>query len=194
PFLLWDNTAFVLGITATEGKDAATRHLAFRDFHRGRLAANSDEGLLALLRFLESWSPEQFDASLWPEEMKDQNVVFALESERHHTFLHQRLAARALVRAAGVSAEDGAVCLVSGVRAPVARLHPAIKGVWGGQVAGGSIVSFNLDAFASYGHEQGDNAPVSEAAAFRYTTALNTFLADRPHRLQVGDTSTVFWA
>src|SRR6185312_8478744 len=55
--------------------------------------------------------------------------------------------------------------------------------------------SFNLDAFTSYGHEQGDNAPISEAAAFAYTTALNHFLErDSGHRIQIGDTSTVFWA
>jgi CRISPR-associated protein Csd1 len=74
-------------------------------------------------------------------------------------------------------------------------LHQAIKGVWGAQVAGASIVSFNLDAFTSYGHEQGDNAPVSEAAAFAYTTALNKFLEKGSwNRLQIGDASVVFWA
>jgi CRISPR-associated protein Csd1 len=41
----------------------------------------------------------------------------------------------------------------------------------------------------------GDNAPVSEVAAFKYTTALNLFLeGDSKHRLQIGDASTVFWA
>jgi len=61
--------------------------------------------------------------------------------------------------------------------------------------AGASIVSFNLDAFNSYEHEQGANAPISEAAAFKYTTVLNRFLErDSGHRIQVGDTSTVFWA
>jgi len=86
------------------------------------------------------------------------------------------------------------ICLVSGTPGKVARLHPAIKNVWGGQSSGGSLVSFNLDAFTSYGHEQGDNAPVSELAAFKYTTALNTFLAGKTNRLQIGDASTVFWA
>lgn len=76
-----------------------------------------------------------------------------------------------------------------------ARLHPSIKGVWGAQSSGAALVSFNLDAFTSYGHEQGDNAPVSEAAAFAYTTALNRFLdRDSGHRVQIGDASTVFWA
>ena len=33
-----------------------------------------------------------------------------------------------------------------------------------------ALVSFNAPAFCSYGHEQGANAPVSEYAAFAYTT------------------------
>ena len=69
------------------------------------------------------------------------------------------------------------MCLVRGERAPIARLHPAIKGVWGAQTAGARIVSFNCDAFTSYGQEQGANAPVSEAAAFAYTTSSR--VADR---------------
>jgi CRISPR-associated protein Csd1 len=72
---------------------------------------------------------------------------------------------------------------------------PTSEGVWGAQTTGASIVSFNLDAFTSYGHEQGDNAPISEAAAFAYTTALNKFLErDSRHRIQIADASTVFWA
>jgi CRISPR-associated protein Csd1 len=58
-------------------------------------------------------------------------------------------------------------------------------------------VSFNLDAFSSYGKEQGDNAPVSEYAAFAYTTALNHLLrrtADNHQRVQLGDTTLLFWA
>jgi CRISPR-associated protein Csd1 len=110
--------------------------------------------------------------------------------------LHDRPTARDLW--AKLSSSDDALnraCLVIGEAGPVARLHPSIKGVWGGQSAGGSIVSFNLDAFSSYGHEQGDNAQVSEVAAFKYTTALNRLLSkDSSHRIQIGDASTVFWA
>lgn len=60
-----------------------------------------------------------------------------------------------------------------------------------------NIVSFNARAFESYGktERQGENAPVSRAAAFAYTTALNHLLRkDSPQRIQVGDASTVFWA
>ena len=56
-------------------------------------------------------------------------------------------------------------------------------------------MAFNQESFASYEHEQGDNAPVSETIAFNYTTALNSFLAkDSKNRIQIGDASTVFWA
>ena len=79
----------------------------------------------------------------------------------------------------------------------MARLHPAIKGVNGAQSSGASIVSFNLESFGSYGKVQGENAPVSEQAAFAYTTVLNHLLRRGEHnrqRLQIGDASVVFWA
>ncbi|MBB4018150.1 CRISPR-associated protein Csd1 [Chelatococcus caeni] len=202
PFFLWDNTAFVLGVSATEGKDAQRRQNAFRDAHRRILSGVSDPGLRALSRFLDGWSPDLFASPLWPDEMKDQNLVFAMERERRqHVYLHDRPAARDLwseiaakwKEVPGKEAGEG-VCLVTGNFGPIARTHAAIKGVWGAQTAGASIVSFNEEAYESYGHIQGDNAPVSEAAAFKYATALNAFLADDRHRIQIGDASTVFWA
>ena len=197
PNLLWDKTSYALGVTAGEGRRTAEEHTRFKERHLQLLRDSNDAGLRALRLFLETWSPEQFVAPQWPEEMKDQNVVFALESERRQDrYLHERPAAKALVveRPEGGKSSSGVVCLVSGIHGPVARLHPAVKNVWGGQSSGGSLVSFNLDAFTSYDHEQGDNAPVSELSAFKYTTALNTFLAGKTNRLQVGDASTVFWA
>jgi CRISPR-associated protein Csd1 len=193
PNFLWDKSAYVLGVGGDQAKRVDEVHAAFRAKHAEWLADTSDEGLKALSRFLEGWAPNQFAAPLWPDEARDQNVVFRLSSELR--FLHDRPAARALWHQIGVEgASDPQTCLVTGIAAPVARLHPSIKGVWGAQSSGASLVSFNLDAFTSYGHEQGDNAPISDAAAFAYTTALNRFLADRNHRIQIGDTSTVFWA
>ena len=52
----------------------------------------------------------------------------------------------------------------------------------------------NAPAFCSYGHEQGANAPLSEYAAFAYTTALNLLLADRNCCQRIGDTTIVCWA
>jgi CRISPR-associated protein Csd1 len=74
-------------------------------------------------------------------------------------------------------------------------LHNKIKRVPGAQSSGASIVSFNLDAFRSYGKVQNFNAPVSTEAAFAYTTALNYLLRrDSRQKIQVADAMTVFWA
>lgn len=197
PNFLWDKTSYVLGVTAGEGKRLADEHAAFVSRHLEALTDTEDDGLVAVRLFLQNWNPDQFKDLEWPEEMKDQNVVFALESERlRGIHIHDRPAAKRLWNLASSSNEENkAVCLVTGEPGPVARLHPAIKGVWGAQSSGASLVSFNLDAFTSYGHEQGDNAPVSEAAAFAYTTALNKLLENGSHnRVQIGDASTVFWA
>jgi len=148
PNFMWDKSAYVLGVTAGEGKRTAEEHAKFRASHAEWLAGTEDAGLLALLGFLESWTPEAFTAPLWPEDARDQNIVFALAEEYRDRYLHDRPATRELWHRIGAdSASDPQICLVTGNAAPVARLHPSIKGVWGAQSSGASLVSFNLDAF-----------------------------------------------
>lgn len=199
-FFLWDKTAFSLGVTKSKDgsgwEKSGKQHAAFRDLHEQRLADQDDEGLVALRLFLENWAPERFDAAPFLPDMLDANIMFRLEGERG--FLHERPAARALVEAKAKDGGDADIlCLITGERGPMARLHPTIKGVEGAQTAGASLVSFNLDAFTSLGKEQGANAPTSEAAAFRYGAALNHLLMrDGPNRIRrpIGDATVVFWA
>eukprot|EP01037_Dinobryon_pediforme_P017256 gene17256-17446_t len=87
-FFLWDNTAFALGVTLSEGKDANLRFEAFRKLHNDALAGTADAGLRAFLSFINSWQPDMFVELGWPEDMKDQNIAFAFEPERHLGFLH----------------------------------------------------------------------------------------------------------
>jgi len=196
PNFLWDKSSYVLGVTGGEGKRLKDEHEAFKNFHFKLLAGTTDEGLIAFLRFLDQWRPDHFAEYNWPKDIKEQNIIFALESERRMGFLHERRAAKEIWAQMALEGEHSeAICLITGKKSSIARLHPSIKNVWGGQSSGGSIVSFNNDAFTSYGHEQGDNAPISEAVAFAYTTALNTYLEKGSgHRIQIGDASTIFWA
>ena len=196
---LWDKTSYVLGVSVTS-KRADKEHDDFKRVHTEALRDSDDAGLKALLAFLSAWQPEKFVPPLFTEEMKDANFVFRLESEK--SWLHERSAARE-VRSSLLGGGDEetasvlAPCLVSGKIEPVARLHPAIKGVYGAQSSGASIVSFNQESFTSYGKSQGENAPVSEGAAFAYTTVLNHLLRSgeqNRQRLLMGDTSVVFWA
>jgi len=200
PNFLWDKTSYALGVSAKSSR-SDQEYGAFKDFHRETLAGSDDPGLQALLAFLGAWTPDGFKdcphMSRHGESFLDANVVFRLDGDQ--CYLHERPAARAVwagLKGRGDDASEG-MCLVTGMWAPIARIHPPIKGVDGAQSSGASIVSFNLDAFRSYGKSQGDNAPISEQAAFAYTTALNHLLRQDPgnrQRLKIGDTTVVFWA
>ena len=200
PKFLWGNSQYILGITAKETKDPSrtTRcYNSFRSYHLGLLKDSQDEGLLALRKFLETWQPDMFQNQPCKKEMLDTNMVFKLSGTSG--YIHQRKDALKLwiQEIENEEISDG-FCLISGEQSKIAEKHPVIKGVNGGK-AEQMIVSFNKEAFASFGKEQGANAPVSEQSAFAYTTALNYLLRQRNqeannHCLTIGDTSTVFWA
>ena len=205
PNFLWDKTAYTLGVNANPDKVAAKTQpfllaedtfSAFRERHLELLQKEQDDGLRALYQFLVKWQPSRFqDTSVADKiNMLDSNIVFQLDGARR--YIHESERARVLWAALlqNDDAETG-LCLISGETAPIARLHPAIKGILGGQSSGGAIVSFNKESFESLGKEQGANAPISEQAAFTYTTVLNYLLRrENRHCLTIGDASTVFWA
>ncbi len=195
--LLWDTAEYVLGVD-TRGKPerVAEQHAAFRQ----RIAdlpesARQDEGIQALERFYISDGAAQLsNDACWPEILEG-NPVMTFRLYNDSDLICQRPS----IVSACLSDDDAgaatAICLVTGEPAATERLHTVIKGVWGAQSSGATLVSFNLDAFASFNKEQGDNAPVSPFAAFAYTTALNHLLdRNSRQRFQVGDASTVFWA
>ncbi len=203
--LFWDKAPYVLGLTAPDAKASeaervkrtkrtAAEHAAFVEAHLKLLGGIEDEALSAFRAFLQTWRPDaEHEVIARNPDLLEGNLVFSIEGS--NGWLHERPAVLALLAGQGGGEERGARCLVSGETAPIARLHPSIKGVWGAQSSGASIVSFNIDAFESYGKKQGANAPVSQAAADAYGRGLNALLAKGSRRrVQIADTSTVFWA
>lgn len=196
-----DKSAYVLGRTSGDGKRTVREHRKFIEQHLESLASQTDQGLVALHKFLEKWRPEHFDEGHFFSEMLDANFMFRLDGER--SYLHDRPAARALLdfgrQDSDENVPDG-FCLVTGTFGPVARLHRSIKGVEGAQSSGAPLVSCNnteSPAFSSYGKGQGLLSPTSQDVAFRYTTALNHLLTrDGPNRIRrpIGDATVVFWA
>lgn len=193
---LWDKTSYALGIAAEPTERTVKEHQAFAERHIHAISSSQDRGARALLSFLASWSVDQFISELFPEEIKDTNIVFRLDGDRE--FIHERAPLRAIwLTLCGSEGAEKSQCMVSGQLAPATRLHPSIKNVDGAQSSGAALVSFNLDAFNSYGKEQGANAAVSESVAFTYGAALNYLLRRDPanqQRLKLGDTTAVFWA
>lgn len=199
--LLWDTAEYVLGLD-TKGKPerVVQQTAAFRSrIDALALSAPEDGGLAAVKLFLANQPLAAVQAhALWPE-IAEGNPLLTFRLAGDLDLVCQRPAVvSAILSGVGATVGDGSYllpCLVTGQSGSPELLHSAIKGVWGAQTAGANIVSFNLDAFRSFGKEQGANAPVSAAAAFAYTTALNSLLAKGSRqRMQVGDASTVFWA
>ncbi len=193
--LLWDNAEYVLGASCRGKPDRVQeQHAAFRARLDEISCQVDDQGLTAVRSFLGASNLAGLEADpLWPEILEtNPNISFRLSGDKE--LVCQRPAVRFALEGASLDTEE-ITCLVTGETDGFERLHTAIKGVWGAQTSGANIVSFNKDAFNSFGKAQGANAPVGKRAAFAYTTALNYLLSkESTQRIQVGDASTVFWS
>jgi CRISPR-associated protein Csd1 len=150
----------------------------------------------SICRFFETWNYEKNKDDFQVDwgQILTSNLVFRLFETTEEVLNNdsiQKIWDDCLKDSQG---ENKARCLVTGEVASIARLHPLVKGVRGAQSSGGALVSFNGDAFESYGKKQGENAPVSEYAANAYGKALNYLLSEPSHYRILGDTTTVFWA
>jgi len=193
---MWDNTGYVLGAdNKGKPKRSMKTFKAFKKLHHDIGEGLDDDGMAAVLRFLDSWEPENVsNLEYWDDMVAGANLVFQLDGELRYIHDRPKVKDAWLKHYTENSSGVVATCLVCGEKRPIARLHPKIKGVRGSQSIGAAIVSFNLDAFQSYGKEQSFNAPVSENVAFTYTTALNHLLRfESRQKIQIGDAATIFW-
>ena len=195
---LCDNAKYILGIEQNENSarvlecfDAAKeRHLA--------ILGNVDSKMArAICLFFENWKPEEAKENEavcehWDELNEGGNLIFCMGKN----FAQDD----ALIKKAweeslnGDEEETTGICLVTGKKDRIARIHRGIKGVAGAQSSGAALVSFNAQSFESYGKEQSYNAPVGKYAEFAYTTALNYLLSQRDYKYQLGDSTVVFWS
>lgn len=192
--LFWENVEYILGVSGRGADKLAEKQSAFRLRLAELALVCNDEALSAIDDFLEQADIARLERDpLWPEVLET-NALLSFRISGDLELACQRPAIRAALTKR-TATEQKIICLVNGEEDEFERLHTAIKGVWGAQTSGANIVSFNKDAFNSFGKEQGSNAPVGKRAAFAYTTALNQLLANGSRqRIQVGDTSTVFWS
>jgi len=193
---MWDNTGYVLGADNKGNPERSMKTFkAFKKLHHDIGEGLDDEGMVAVLRFVDSWNPANApELEYWEDMVAGANLVFQLDGEFRYIHDRPKIKDAWLKNYSDNSSGVVATCLVCGEEKHVARLHPKIKGVRGSQSTGAAIVSFNLDAFQSYGKEQSFNAPISEDITFNYTTALNHLLRfESRQKVQIGDAATVFW-
>ena len=198
PCFLWDNMGYMLGFRPDDEKPERTLETfdAFRKKHLELQPVIDDLEFTAVCTFLASWKPDQATAFQTLAATSTGFGVFRVRGKTH--YVHERPIVKewwnTQLSAANNEAQVLGMCLLTGQTSALARLHdPKIKGVAGAQSSGASLVSFNADAYESFGREQSFNAPVSKAGTFQYCTALNHLLRPGGGRVQIGDATTVFW-
>jgi len=202
PDFLYGNSSYVLGFD-NKGKPERTKACfeAFKQHNISILRNAQCKEADAVIKFLEKWSPEKaLDNPAINENLEEiyKGAVFIFRyygKDVHNVPSIKQAWMEYKNQSSGSIVQQ---CLVTGKSAPIAILHPTIKGLYKGQSMGNSLVSYNEPAYESYNtskkKRQGLNGPVSEYAAFAYGTALNALLADENHKLLLGDTTVVFWA
>nr|WP_297457571.1 type I-C CRISPR-associated protein Cas8c/Csd1 [uncultured Halomonas sp.] len=194
---LWDKTAYALGVTAGEGKRLVDEHAAFKVRQFALFGDSDNPDIRAFLRFIDQWQPELLKTLPgYSDDVLDANIVFRIDGQNE--YLHEKASVRERWGHAIESAEgDHGQCLITGEDAPLASGHPRIREVNGAQSSGAALISFNSDAYESYGKASMENASISKTAVFGYATALNYLLRRDTHnhqRIQIGDATVVFWA
>lgn len=195
---LCDNSKYILGIDR-EGSSKRVLECfeAAKEKHLSILEHSDSELAEAVKAFFGTWKPERAKeneklADIWEEITDGSNLIFTMDMKEAQEDEVIREAWQQSLERKG-DTEKG-ICLVTGKKQEIARIHSTIKGVQGAQSSGAALVSFNAPAFESYGKEQSYNAPVGAYAAFAYTTALNYLLSQRDYVFRFGDTTVVFWA
>ncbi|HSI85906.1 MAG: type I-C CRISPR-associated protein Cas8c/Csd1 [Candidatus Methylacidiphilales bacterium] len=90
--------------------------------------------------------------------------------------------------------KDQRMCIATGVLGETLNTTEKIKGVPGGLAVGTNLISFDKDAFCSYGLEQAQNAALSATAELQIRSALNSLIEkSREQKLVFNDVIYLHW-
>ncbi|MGI6769187.1 MAG: type I-C CRISPR-associated protein Cas8c/Csd1 [Bacilli bacterium] len=195
---LYEKADYVIGLCNSDKekdiKNALEKLKIFKDLHHSYLDDSQSERAKIFLNFIDNYHYDKYNDLINPysDKLLKGLIVFRVDGK----YLHED--EEILECWEKNREEQGKVmqCAITGKKLSIARLHPKIKGVRDAQSSGASIVSFNATAFESYtsASSQGLNAPISESVAFKYTTALNYMLSNDQQKINISDTTIVFWA
>lgn len=195
---LCDNAKYFLGIDNNGTNDRMMECFqAAKEKHIALLKDIDEPIARAICNFFLSWDPKIARENYYVDEKWDElndggNIIFCIGTDEAQENIKIKEVWNNNIKQAGEDKKG--ICLVTGEKTEIARIHRGIKGVPGAQSSGAALVSFNAPAFESYCKEQSYNAPVGKYAEFAYTTALNYLLENRDKTFQIGDSMIVFWA
>jgi CRISPR-associated protein Csd1 len=203
PLLSVDDIAYVLGAgpwtpaKAADREKAEKHHEAFVTLIGKAAAETGDSALQACVRFYGN-PPEVERAREALTEAKAGSLValsvggVLVHCEAVQSFWRRHYLAAFSGRMEGSVGE----CLITGKTGAIAPTHEKIKGISSlkGQAAGVALMSFDKEAFRSYGWEQNQNSPVAPDRALAYVLALNDLLRlDKGKRKDIAGVGFIFW-
>ena len=195
--ILWDKPGYLFGEAFQKDDRYRKQHESFIDeIERIFGTEPEDEGVRAVLTFLKREDFSKLQAKEEWKEIQEKGPFMSFRLRGDELLICQRESAIKEIQKF-INKNDNEpkhFCLISGRVDQLARLHPDIKGLGSGKSSSMPFVSFNKDAFKSYGKDQGDNAPIGVHASFAYATALNRLLRSADHRLRLGNVTVVFWS
>ncbi len=194
---LWENAEYLLGVqTKEDGGKTAKRFVTAKELHDSLLADVHTPVAEAIKAYFAACDPAAI-ASMLPDGCMDE-----LRKGANLTFLYQNrfpgefpeLCAAWDAHYGGEKIGETFVDVVTGEVVVPEATHPSIKNVQDAQPSGAALVSFNAEAFESFGRKQNLNAPMGKETAFAYTSALNSLTVDKDHRQHIGDMTIVYFA
>ena len=203
PLLGTDDIAYVLGVGSwtpdkkADKEKAARHHAAFVSLIGKAAAETGDAGLKSCTNFYAN-AEEVEKARQASREAKPGTLVALsvgeplVEREAVRQFWRKHYQTEFDGRMEGIDGE----CMISGKFGPIAPTHEKIKGIasLGGQAAGVALMSFDKDAFRSYGWEQNRNSPISPDRALAYVLAFNDLLKlDKGRRKDIAGIGFLYW-
>ena len=215
PFHFWDNFSYVFGFSnanigiekddidgdkrAKCEKEIAKNkksHKGFVDYvnHMRGIYPN-DVDIEAVSLFYEKNEGELEsllrNSAIWDSIKRNltKNLSFLIEGETEIIAAKERVIAYSFKG----NDEGNAICLITGNKCNPITTFTKIKM---GKFSDTKLISFQKGSgYDSYGKEQGNNAPISEDAEFKCSTALKKMLEyDSCNKFNIGNRTFVFWA
>lgn len=203
---LVDKAEYVFGVGDRDEASLQRRQRLF--FEKVAEAAHDtgDEGIETVREFLKRNAQKSEQVEL-PEEMKSNDLFAFVYSPDKGRLVSDRPKVIEWWTKSRQASAGTSVCLICGTCCMPVEKHPQLKMArYGGSPSGVALVSFNEDAFESFGLARNSNAPICQACADGYTTGLNRLLDPayqdpksgspmRPRNVKLSDnTVAVFWA
>ena len=197
---LWENAEYLIGYaTQDDPQKTKKKFETAKELHLSLLREVHTPEANALISYFEHWDPtsdidDRFSEECLEDLRSGGNMTFLFGGKPIGEYPSLQEAWQTSYEKPG----NGKIMvdLVTGQHAIAEKTHPSVKNVAGAQSSGAALISFNAEAYESYGMNgnQCESAPMSKETAFAYTSALNFLTADRDHRQTIGDMTVVYWS